>query len=274
MWSSITPDYFRTMQIPVLAGRVFDQHDKTGATPVAVISHALAKRVFPRGNAIGQTVTAGFGTPVEIVGVVGDVHHLGMTSDLTSEIYVPFAQSPFPLFCVAIRTAGSPMSIAKSVEKQVWSLDRNQAVSFLMPLTDLAAESLATQRVLGILLAVFAGLALLMAVVGIYAVVSFSAAQRTQEIGVRLALGANARDVLGLMAGHAARPVLAGLAAGIMAALGLVRLLAGLLYGVRPLDPVVFIAVALLLAGSAALASYLPARRASHIDPMMALRYE
>lgn len=274
MWSSITPDYFRTMQIPVLAGRTFDQHDKTGSTPVAVMSESLAKRVFPRGQAIGQRVNAGFSTPVQIVGIVGDVHHLGMTSDLTSEIYVPFAQFPFPLLCVAIRTQGDPMNLAKVVENQVWALDKDQAVSFLLPMTALAAESLSTQRVVSILLATFAGLALLMAAVGIYAVVSFSAAQRTQEIGIRLALGATARDVLALIAGQAALPVFLGLGAGVAVSLGLMRLLGSLLYGVRPLDPAVFIAVAALLTGCAALASFVPARRAIRIDPMMALRYE
>ena len=274
MWSSITPDYFRTMQIRVLAGRIFDQHDKGGSTPVAVLSEALAKRLFPRGDAIGQTVDAAFNTPLQIVGIVGDVRHLGMTSDLTPEIYVPFAQFPYPLLCVAIRTQRDPMKLAKDVENQVWALDKNQAVSFLMPLADLASESVSTPRVIGILLAAFAGLALMLAAVGIYAVVSFSAAQRTQEIGVRLALGAKAADVLTMIAGQAMLPVSAGLIMGVVSAVGLVHFLTGLLFGVRPLDPTVFIGVALVLSGAAALASYLPARRATRIDPMTALRYE
>lgn len=274
MWSSVTPDYFRTMQTRVLAGRVFDQRDKGGSRPVAVISESLARRVFPHGDAIGQTVDAAFNAPLQIVGIVGDVHHLGMTSDLTSEIYVPFAQFPFPLLCVAIRTQGEPMTLAREVENQVWSLDKNQAVSFLMPLSDLASESLSTQRVVSILLTAFAGLALLMAAVGIYAVVSFSVAQRTQEIGVRLALGANAANVIAMIAGEAALPVLVGLTGGVAAAVGLMHLLTGLLYGVRPLDPTVFVGVALVLSGATALASYVPARRATRIDPMIALRYE
>ena len=274
MWSSVTPDYFRTMQIRVLAGRAFDQYDKSGSTAVAVISESLAKRVFPHGDAIGQTVDAAFNTPLQVVGIVGDVHHLGMTSDLTSEIYVPFAQFPFPLLCVAIRTEGEPMNLARDVENQVWTLDKNQAVSFLIPLSDLASESVSTQRVVSILLVAFAVLALLMAAVGIYAVVSFSVEQRTQEIGVRLALGAKVVDVLAMIAGQAALPVLAGLTAGVGAAVGLMHLLTGLLYGVRPLDPTVFVAVALVLSGAAALASYVPARRATRIDPMIALRYE
>lgn len=274
MWSSISPDYFRTMQIPILAGRAFNEHDRTGSTPVAVVSQSLAKRLFPRGNAIGQIVNAQFSAPLQIVGIVGDVHHLGMTSNLTSEIYVPFAQSPFPLLCVALRTRGNPMDLAHDAEKQVWALDENQAVSYLMPLTALASESLATQRVLSILLMVFAGLALLMAIVGIYAVVSFGAAQRTQEIGVRLALGAKKTDVLALIAGQSAPPVLVGLGLGSAASLALTHLLTGVLYGVRPLDPAVFIAGAAVLAGCAVLASYLPARRAARVDPVMALRYQ
>ena len=166
------------------------------------------------------------------------------------------------------------MKLARDVENQVWALDKNQAVSFLMPLVDLASESVSTPRVVGILLAAFAGLALMMAAVGIYAVVSFSAAQRTQEIGVRLALGANARDVLVRIAGQAMLPVSAGLTVGLVSAVGLVRFLASILYAVHPLDPGVFISVALVLSGAAALASYVPARRAMRVDPMVALRYE
>lgn len=274
MWSSITPDYFRTLRIPVLEGRIFNQHDKGRSTPVAVLSESLAKRLFPHGDAIGQRVDAAFDTPLQIIGIVGDVRHLGMTSDLTSEIYVPFAQFPFPLLCVAIRTQGDPMKLAKDVEDQVWALDKNQAVSFLIPLADLASESVSTQRVVGILLATFAGLALMLASVGIYAVVSFSATQRMQEIGIRLALGAKPTDVLAMVAGQAMLPVSAGLTVGVVAAVGLVHFLAALLYEVHPLDPGVFVGVALTLSGAAALASYLPARRATRIDPTTALRYE
>ena len=274
MWSSITPNYFRTMQIRVLVGRVFDQRDKGGSTPVAVVSESLAKRLFPRGDAIGQSVDAAFNTPLQIVGIVGDVHHLGIASDLKQEIYVPFAQFPFPLLCVAIRTQGDPMMLARDVESQVWKLDKNQAVSFLMPLVDLASESVSMQRVVGILLGVFAGLALMLAAVGIYAVISFSTAQRTQEIGVRLALGAKATDVFTMIAGQAMLPVSVGLTVGLVASVGLVHFLAGLLYAVRPLDPGVFVGTALVLGGAAALASYVPARRATRIDPMTALRYE
>ena len=217
---------------------------------------------------------AAFNSPLQIVGIVGDVHHLGMTSDLTSEIYVPFAQFPFPLLCVAIRSQGDPMNLAREVENQVWAIDKNQAVSFLMPLSALASESLSTQRVMSILLVAFAGLALLMAAVGIYAVLSFSVVQRTQEIGVRLALGANAFDVFAMITRQVTVPVLAGLTVGVAAAVGLMHLLTGLLYGVRPLDPMVFVGVVLVLSGAAALASYVPARRATRIDAMIALRYE
>ena len=257
-----------------MEGRIFNEHDKGGATPVAAVSEALAKRLFPRGDAIGQSVDAAFNTPLQIVGIVGDVRHLGMASDLTSEIYVPFAQFPFPLLCVAIRTRGDPAKLARDAENQVWALDKSQAVSFLMPLEDLASESVSTPRVVGNLLATFAGLALMLAAVGIYAVVSFGAAQRTHEIGVRLALGATAADVLAMVAGQSMLPVSAGLVVGAITAVGLVHFLAALLYGVRALDPGVFIGVAVVLSGAAALASYVPARRVSRIDPMIALRYE
>ena len=239
-----------------------------------MISQSLAKRVFPEGNAVGQRVSADFETPLQIVGVTGDVRQLGMTSEQTSEVYVPFAQHPFPLLCVAIRTEGNPINWARDVERQVWALDKNQAVSFMVPLLALASESIATQRVSGVLLAVFASLALLMAVVGIYAVVSFGVAQRTKEIGLRLALGAERRDVLRLIASQAVTPVVLGLASGTAATLALVRLLSGFLYGVSPLDPSVFTAVALLLAVCAALATYIPARHAARVDPMIAMRHE
>lgn len=274
LWSSVTPDYFQTMQIRLVAGRSFNQHDKSGSAPVAVVSESLAKRLFPHGDAIGQSVDASFNTPLQIIGIVGDIRHSGQTSDWTPEIYVPFAQFPFPLLCVVIRTQGDPATLARDVENQVWALDKNQAVSLLMPLDDLASESVSTPRVVGILLATFAGLALTLAAVGIYAVVSFSAAQRTHEIGVRLALGARGADVLAMIAGQSMLPVSLGLVAGVIAAVGLVRFLAALLYGVRALDPEVFIAVAVVLSGAAALASYVPARRVSRIDPMIALRYE
>ncbi len=274
MWSSITPDYFRTMQIRLLEGRVFDQHDKPGSTPVAVISESLAERLFLHGDAIGQTVNAAFNTPLHVVGIVRDVRLLGMTPNMTSEIYVPFAQFPFPLMCVAIRTQGDPAKLARDVENQVWALDKNQAVSFLMPLEDLAFGIRFDPALVGILLATFAGLALMLAAVGIYAVVSFSVAQRTHEIGVRLALGARSTDVLAMIAGQAMLPVSAGLAIGVVTAVGLVHFLAVLLYGVRPLDPGVFVGVALVLSGAAALASYVPASRATRIDPRTALRYQ
>jgi predicted permease len=274
MWSSVTSDYFRTMQIALVAGRAFDSHDRQGSVPVAVLSKSLAHRLFPRGDALGKVLNASLSAPVQVIGIVDDVHHQGMTSDATSQLYLSFAQFPYSLLCIAVRTVNDPMALATQVENAVWSLDKNQAISFLMPMSTLASETVSTPRVLAFLLGVFAALALLMAVVGIYGVVSFGAAQRIREVGVRIAMGATSRDILLLIAGQAALPITLGLLIGIAASFAMVRLLAAFLYGVEPIDGAVFLLVPVAILSSAALASYIPASKAMRIDPTAALRYE
>jgi len=206
--------------------------------------------------------------------VVGDVHQLGMTSDETSEVYLPFAQLPPQLICFAIRTASDPDALAKAAQRAIWSVDKDQAVSYVMSMTQLATESLAPQRVVAILLGIFAAVALTLAAVGLYGVISYSASQRTHEIGIRMALGASRSEVLRLVMLDGLRLTALGLAFGLAGALVLARLMSSLLYGVAPRDPATLAGVAILLAAVALLASYIPARRAMRVDPMTALRYE
>jgi putative ABC transport system permease protein len=275
VWSSVTPGYFHAMRIPLVKGRLFTDRDASGQPPVAIVSQALARQLAPNGDLVDRHINVeGLKPPATVVGVVGDVHQLGMTSEMTSGIYLPFAQVPVPLMCVAIRSANDPASLAKAAQREIWAVDKDQAVSFVMTMPELVSESVAPQRVITLLLGVFAGMALLMALVGIYAVVSFSVAQRTHEIGVRMALGARSGDVLKLVAGQGLVPVAVGLAFGIACSFGLLRFLSSLLYGVRPSDPLTLTVVSLVLAGAALLASYVPARRAAKVDPMVALRYE
>ena len=189
-------------------------------------------------------------------------------------IYLPFSQATMWLMCFAIRTTSDPMSLAKVAQREIWAVDKGQAVGYVMPMSQLASESLAPLRVLTLLLAAFAGMALALAAVGIYGVISYSSTQRTHEIGIRIALGARSADVLRLVVGQGVRLVLAGLGIGLAGSFGLIRFLSTLLYGVRPSDPVTFTLVSVALAGVALLASYIPARRATKVDPMVALRYE
>jgi putative ABC transport system permease protein len=275
MWSSITPDYFRAFEIPLLNGRAFTNQDRQGTPRVAIVSKSLAARLAPNSDPIGQRIDVdGVQGPVQLVGVVGDVHHLGMTSETTSELYLPFSQLPEPVLCFAIQTEGDPQSLAKSVERAIWSVDKDQAVGFVMSMDQLASESLAPQRMIMIILGVFGGMALLMAALGLYGVISTSVARRTQEFGIRMALGARAADIQGLVMKQGLGLVLIGVAVGVAGAFGLMRFLAALLYGVRPVDPLTLAVVAVAMIGVAVLASYVPARRATHVDPMVALRYE
>ncbi|HYK89407.1 MAG TPA: ABC transporter permease [Acidobacteriota bacterium] len=275
VWSSVTPNYFRSMGIPLLRGRYFVDQDNGMADGVAIISASLARRLIPDGGTVGRRIVVdGIKKSLQVVGVVGDVHQLGLTSDQTSEVYFPFSQVPTPLLCFAIRTASDPAGLIKAAQREVWAVDRDQAVSHAMTMAQLASESLAPQRVVTLLLAGFAGIALLLAAIGLYGVISYSAGRRTHEIGIRMALGAGRSDVLRLIVVDGLKLAMAGLGLGLAGAIPLTHLLSGLLYGVRPHDVPVFAAASLLLVGAATLASYIPAWRATRADPMAALRQE
>lgn len=275
VWSSVSPDYFQTIGIPLIKGRSFTELDREETPAVVIISEALARRYWDGAEPLGKRLTIeGEKTPREIVGVVGEIRQFGLANPAKPVIYMPFRQLPAPLLCFAVRTASNPLSLANAARQAVWTVDKDQAISHVMTMTQLVSESLAPQRVSVILLGIFAGLALLLAAVGIYGVISYSVTQRSHEIGVRIALGAEYRTVLKLVVGEGLRLALAGVALGVLGALGLTRFMSSLLYGVRPADPTTFVEVAVLLTLVALLASYIPARRATKVDPMVALRYE
>jgi predicted permease len=275
LWSAATPDYFRAMSIPLLSGRTFAEQDRPGAPNVAIISQSLATRLTPRSDPVGQQIVVDdVEGPVEIVGVVGDVRQSGATSSRSPELYLAFAQNPAPVFCYAIRTAVDPQSVVKAAERAIWQADDQQAVGFVMPMDHLTAESLAPQRVVMLILSAFGGVALLLAAIGIYGVIASFVTQRRQEFAIRTALGARAADVLWLVIQQSLKLVLSGVLIGLAGALLLTRFLASLLFGVRPIDPMTLLLGVATLAGAAFLATVIPARRATRVDPMVALRYE
>jgi putative ABC transport system permease protein len=275
VWSSVTPDYFQALSIPLLKGRYFTDQDRQGAPAVAIVSKSLAEQLASNADLVGKQVNAeGVKGALEVVGVVGDVHQLGITSEMTSEIYLPFSQLPAPIICLAVRTASAPASLAKPAQRAIWAVDKDQSIGYIMRMDELASESLAPQRVVTLLLGGFAAMALTLAAVGIYTVVAYAATQRTHEIGIRMALGACATHIFRLVVGEGLGLALGGVALGLAGSFALMRFLSSLLYGVSPSDPAVFLAVSALLAGVALLASFIPARRAMKVDPMVALRYE
>ncbi|CAN5880254.1 ABC transporter permease [soil metagenome] len=275
-----TPDYFRTMGIPLRRGRAFGDADRADAPPVVVINEMAARRYFPDEDAIGQRIRLGWGpgddrfAGGEVVGVVADVRQVGPSEDYVPEIYLPYTQVPVSDMSVIVRTAGDPLALAGVLRSQVRELDPNLPLSNLRTLDQLVAQSVAQPRFYMLLLTVFAAVALALAAIGIFGVMSYSVAQRTREIGIRVALGAEPQRVLQLVVGRALRLALLGVAVGLLGALALTRLLESLLFGVSTTDPLTFVAVAVLLAAVALLASYLPARRASGVDPIVALRAE
>jgi len=276
-WST-TPGYFRTLGIPLRRGRDFNQHDIADAQRVAIIDEALARRFWPAYPAgldpIGQRLLIGGVNkkPAEIVGIVAHVHEQLENGNWPESVYVSLAQNAPPFAMLAIRTPGDPLRFTKAVREQVHALDPDQPVALIRTMDDLVEEQVGQRRLLVILLGSFSGVALLLALIGIYGVIAYSVAQRTQEMGIRRALGAQQSDILRLVVGQGFRLALVGVALGIAGAWGLTRLLGTLLFHVSATDPATFVAVAVLFLLVALAASYLPARRATGIDPMAALR--
>ena len=266
------------MGIPLIKGRDFTPQDRGEDTGrVMIISAALAKTFFSAQDPIGQKIILGRGSlnPLvfEIVGVSGDVKHISLNAAIRPEVYIPYFQLPSPNFSVITRTKDAAQ-LAIQVRNNVTSLDRNLAIRFLSSVEDLIGRSTAPARASMILLAGFASLALLLAVIGLYGLIAYSASQRTREIGIRVALGAKRQNILGLILKKGMVLTITGAAIGIAVSLALTRFLSSLLFQVSPTDPVVFVWVSLLLFLTAFLACYIPARRASRIDPITALRYE
>jgi predicted permease len=277
-YREITPKYFGTLRVPLLQGRLFTEGDSPTARKVILINAAFARQHLQGRNPIGVQLKSG----EEIVGVVGDVKsHLNEPAPPT--FFVPMAQASYEsdqLFqgwfptCVLVRTAQNPLSLTQAVETALWQTDPNLPIGQVRSMEQVLALSIGFQRFLMTLMAVFALLALVLAAVGLYGVITYSVNQRTHEIGIRMALGATRRVVLGAVMGEGLRLALIGIAAGLAAAMALTRVVSNMLFGVKPTDPLTLIVVALTLTGIALFASYFPARRATKVDPMVALRYE
>ena len=272
----VTPDYLQTMSIPLLEGRPITEQDKQGAPPVALVSQEAARRYWPNESAIGKRIIPMTEkTPREIVGVVGEVKQWGLENPKpVPAIYIPHQQLVWPVTTIAIRTTGDPLGLANAVRGEVQALDKDLPVYDIKTMSQRLADSIAERRFMLILLGTFAALALLLASVGIYGVMSYAVTQRTRELGIRMALGATRRDVLRLVVGKGLGLTLAGVGIGLAAAYALTRLLASLLFGVSATDPFTFVAIAMVLTGVALGACFVPARRATRVDPMVALRHE
>ncbi|MGA7930884.1 MAG: ABC transporter permease, partial [Candidatus Sulfotelmatobacter sp.] len=272
-----TPDYFPAMRIPLLKGRSFSESDLGSSLNVAAVNDALARTVFPGQDPIGKQLTH-FGPDnltLQIIGVVGNVRHVGLDADPHSEIYQLLGQAQWPSMFVAIRSASSDAtSVTSAAQNVVWSVNKDIPLANVRTMQELVANSVERRKFSMFLLSIFAVVAMLLAAIGLYGVMSYSVAQRTHEIGIRMALGARRPDVLALIVKQGMALALMGIAAGAMLALGMTRLIAGMLFGITATDPLTFAGVAALLGTVAFLANYLPARRASKVDPMVALRYE
>ncbi|HYY56574.1 MAG TPA: ABC transporter permease [Pyrinomonadaceae bacterium] len=279
----ISPDYFRTLSIPLDRGRQFTEQDREGAPPVAVINETMARTFFPGEDPLGKRIKlASMTSPfpwLAVVGVVGDVKHYGLDEETKPELYVSYLQPLLPNFNVsslflAVRTTAEPAGLAAAVRREVAVLDKDQPVADIKTMEERLSESVAPRRFNMLLLAIFAALALILAAVGIYGVMSYSVTQRTHEIGVRMALGAQGSDVLRLVVGQGMILALAGVALGLLGAFALTRVMKTLLFNVSASDPLTFAGVAFVLSAVALLACLIPARRATRVDPMEALRYE
>jgi predicted permease len=278
-YNTVSPDLFRTMEIPVSKGRSFNEHDDQKAQMVIIINETLARRHFPGEDPIGKRMTRNRVNPKEedwatIVGVVKDTKPLALDEKPAPEMYVPFAQRPGRSMALMIRTTNKPESVAAAVRRNVQALDRNQLAYGLRTFEGVMSEAVATPRFRASLLGVFAAVALILAMVGVYGVMSYAVTQRTREIGIRMALGAEPRDALKMVMKQGAKLAAAGVAIGSGAAAALTWSIEGLLFDLRAADPVTFVTAPLLLAGAALLACYLPARRATKVDPIVALRCE
>jgi putative ABC transport system permease protein len=272
----VTREYFKALGVPLLKGRLFNEEDPADSLNRIIVNQALVEKYFPGQDPIGRKIRVAWNEERddEIIGVVGDVRHAGLHEQPRPMNYWPYARFSYPAMTIALRTAGDPRPAAAAVTAIVRELDPALAVADVQTMREIVSESVAERRLTMTMLAIFAGAALLLAAVGIYGVIAYSVSQRTQEIGIRMALGARQGDVLRMVVGQAMALTAAGIAIGAVGGLLLTRLMRELLFNVRPADPVTFGAVAALLAGVAALASYVPGRRAARVDPVVALRTE
>jgi putative ABC transport system permease protein len=276
-YREVSPDYFRAIETPLLQGRFFTPADNAAAPNVIIINQAFAKKFWPNESAVGKRIT--FGNPkkdpkwVTIVGIVGNIRHLGLDLDPKPEMYVPWAQDPYSTAILVVRSAQEPRNLVPAIRREVQAIDSAQPIANIRTFDNVISDSVAPRRLSVVLLGVFAGVAVLLAAVGIYGVMSFLVVQRTHEIGVRMALGAQRSDVLKLVIGRASKLVVAGSAIGLVMALFSTRALRALLYSVNVFDAPTFMLVTFSLAFVALAASYFPALRATRADPMIALSH-
>jgi len=282
----VTPDYFRTTGIALLSGRAFTEQDADEKRGAAIVSENFARRFWPGEDAVGKRLTPLFpklkafwlpeanNLPVTVVGVVRDIKHDGLDDNSLPQMYLPYRQNPSSIMNLLVRTPSDPMRWAAAVRREVYAVDGDQPVFDIKTMEDVVAESSSQPRVLTSLLGVFAALALMLAAVGIYGVVAYSVSQRTHEIGIRIALGAQQSNILRLVVGQGLVLVTTGVAIGLVGAFVVTRVLSSLLFGVSTTDPLTFGGTTLLLVGVAVLACYIPARKAAKVDPMVALRCE
>jgi putative ABC transport system permease protein len=293
---TVTPDYFRAMNIPLLRGRYFTEHDDRSfvankdlsklnegeqliaGTNVIIIDEQFAKRYWPNEDAVGKRIRFGTddGAPLlEVVGVVGRVKMEGLDDDSNRvQGYFSFSQVSFQAMAVIIKGQNDPNQLVASARNQVKSLDPDQPIYNIRTMDQIRGESIAPQRLNLTLLSIFAGIAFVLAIVGIYGVMSYAVTQRTQEIGIRMAIGAQPRDVFRMILGQGMMLTIIGMAVGLLGAFALTRLMTTMLFSVKPTDPITFSAVALLLLLIALIACYIPGRRATKVDPVNSLRYE
>jgi putative ABC transport system permease protein len=274
----VAGNYFQAMEIPLLKGRYFTDADSEEAPPVVIVNQALARRYWPGEEALGKRITKGDPQKnprwITIVGIVGDVKHRGLDVEARPEFYFHQPQYPDRSMILAVRTVADPRSMASTVRQEVRRVDKELSVANVRTVQKVISDSVAPRRLSTVLLGIFAGVALALASVGIYGVLSYLVTQRKHEIGVRMALGAERKDLLKLVVGQGLRLAILGVGIGLAASLLLTRFLESMLFGVRSTDPLTFVLVPLVLMSVALLASYIPARRATKVDPMVALRYE
>jgi putative ABC transport system permease protein len=273
--SSVSPGYFRTLGAPLIKGRDFSDRDKSDAPQTAIINDDLARIYFPNEDPLGRRITFDDGGSwISIIGVVGDMKQLGQDVSSKPEVYFPYFQVASPSMSIVVRTAANPASLTAAVKSQIQMSDRDLPIAETKTMQQLLTDSNSGRRFNLILLTGFALVALMLAMVGIYGTMSYTVAQRTHEIGIRVAVGAQARDVFRMVIGQGMILAIIGVAFGLAGAFALTRLMASMLFGVEPTDPATFIIIAVLLAGVALVACYIPGRRAMKVDPLVALRYE
>jgi len=273
----ITPEYFQSIGIPLRQGRFFSDQDRDNTVQVVIISEAMARRFWPGENPIGKRLTPSFHLeqgPREIVGIVGDVKASGLDVDSSAMMYLPYKQSPRPYMSFVVRTASNPESLIQPVSTAIYSIDKEQALTDVETMEQVLTKSLSGRRFNMTLLLTFATVALVLAAVGVYGVMNYTVTLRRRELGIRMALGAGRMDVLRLVLRQGLTLTLIGVAAGLISAYALTRLMASLLYGVTATDYLTFVSVSAVLVAVGVAASYVPARRATKVNPTIALRAE